>query len=590
MDWQPTSATRSANLVEVMTSLQIDSIASLHRWSVEHRDAFWNLMIGRLGIRFRVPPHATSTGPAQATRWLPGAELNIAESCFQADDDSVAVIYETAAGSISLSTAELRAAVQACAGGLAALGVRPGTRVAMAMPMTVESIVGYLGVVWAGGTVVSIADSFASPEIESRLAIADCSIAITQDVIERGSKRLPMYEKLIDAQVGRCIVVETGAGMSLRAQDIAWSNMMAADPLIEPVIRSADAYTNVLFSSGTTGDPKAIPWDQTPPIKAATDGHLHQDIGAGDVVSWPTNLGWMMGPWLIYASLLNRATIALSSQVPTSLEFCQFITTAGVNVLGVVPALVRSWRTDERIGRLDWSSVRVVSSTGEASVPEDMRWLMTLTKSPVIEYCGGTEIGGGYLSSTVIEAFDASTFTTPCFGLDLRLLDDSGSECDEGEVFIVPPSIGLSTELLNRDHQKAYYVGLPDSDVPLRRHGDQLRRLASGHWRAMGRSDDTMNLGGIKVSSADIERAVNVVAGVVEAAAVGVPPDDGGPDRLVIFAVAPGQVADDLAPLMQNEIKATINPLFKIDQVVVVDSLPRTASAKVMRRSLRASL
>ena len=466
----------------------------------------------------------------------------------------------------------------------------PVPRVAMAVPMTVESIIGYLAVVWAGGAVVSIADSFASPEIQSRLSIAECSIVITQDVIERGSKRLAMYQKLIDAGIDQCIVVETGAGLERRAQDASWSMVMAGDPMVEPVVRSVDAYTNILFSSGTTAEPKAIPWDQTPPIKAATDGHIHQDIRPGDVVAWPTNLGWMMGPWLIYASLLNRATIALSRQSPTSYEFCQFITSVGVNVLGVVPALVRVWRADPRIEGLDWSSVRVVSSTGEASTPEDMRWLMALTEAPVIEYCGGTEIGGGYISSTVVEAFDASTFTTPCFGLDLRLLDDSGAESAEGEAFIVAPSIGLSTELLNRDHHKVYYADVPNSADALRRHGDRLRRLGSGHWRAMGRSDDTMNLGGIKVSSADIERTVNAVAGVVETAAIGVPPADGGPYRLVIFAVAPGQAAADLLVLMQAEIKSALNPLFRIDQVEVVEGLPRTASAKVMRRSLRASV
>ncbi len=588
MDWEPDDRViANANVSALMDEQHCRSVAEFHRWSCAHRDDYWQMMIERLGIDFAKPPRSISEGEPENTRWLPGAELNIVLSCFQAPDESDAVVYETSAGVERMTVSQLRGRVQACAGGLRNLGVTEDTRVGMAMPMTVEAVVGYLAVVWAGGTVVSIADSFAAAEIRNRLALADCDLVITQDVLMRGDRCLPMYEKVVDAGVVRCVVVETGAGVDLRQEDTTWATVAGDKPMVEPVIRPASSYTNLLFSSGTTGDPKVIPWDQTPPIKAAADGFIHQDIHAGEIVAWPTNLGWMMGPWLIYATLLNRATIALSSQIPTSVEFCQFVTNVGVNVLGVVPALVRAWRSTSEIEVLDWSSVRVLTSTGEASNADDMRWLMRLTGAPVIEYCGGTEIGGGYLSSTVVESFGASTFTTPCAGLDIRLFDEGQLATNEGEVFIVPPSIGLSGVLLNRDHQRVYYDGVPEADVPLRRHGDQLRRLSNGHYRAMGRSDDTMNLGGIKVSSAEIERAINAVPGVVETAAVGVPPAGGGPDRLVVFAVAPGSSPETLLPLMQDLIKKELNPLFKVGEVRIVESLPRTASAKVMRRTLR---
>ena len=131
---------------------------------------------------------------------------------------------------------------------------------------------------------------------------------------------------------------------------------------------------------------------------------------------------------------------------------------------------------------------------------------------------------------------------------------------------------------------------MPAADVPLRRHGDHMERLPGGRYRALGRVDDTMNLGGIKVSSAEIERVVAGVDGVAEAAAVAVPPPGGGPSRLVVFAVAtPGTTLDPDAvkPAMQAAIGAHLNPLFRIDRVVPIDALPRTASAKVMRRRLR---
>jgi acetyl-CoA synthetase len=159
-------------------------------------------------------------------------------------------------------------------------------------------------------------------------------------------------------------------------------------------------------------------------------------------------------------------------------------------------------------------------------------------------------------------------------------------------MFLVPPSIGLTSRLLNRDHHDVYYAETPSpGGITLRRHGDHMERLAGGYYQAHGRVDDTMNLGGIKVSSAEIERVVSGVPGVHEVAAVAIDPDGGGPSRLVVFVVGEGGIdadEDELAALMQREVRAHLNPLFKVEQVVLVDTLPRTASAKVMRRELRA--
>ncbi|MEN8239754.1 MAG: AMP-binding protein, partial [Actinomycetota bacterium] len=350
--------------------------------------------------------------------------------------------------------------------------------------------------------------------------------------------------------------------------------------------------TNILFSSGTTGDPKAIPWTQTTPLKAAMDGRFHHDIHRGDVVAWPTNLGWMMGPWLIYASLLNGAAMALYDDAPTGRAFIEFVADAGVSMLGIVPSIVASWRASGALQDGDWRSVRVISSTGEASSPDDYRWLMrTAGGVPVIEYCGGTEIGGGYVTSTVLDPCVPSLFSTPALGIDLVLVDDDG-EGDAGEVFLVPPSMGLSTELLNRDHHEVYYEGVPRVGRPIRRHGDHMERTRTGYYRALGRVDDTMNLGGIKVSSADLERAIGDVQGIAECAAVSVPPSGGGPEHLVVYVVAtPGATLDmdDLRDVMQQAIRTRLNPLFKVHEVIAIPALPRTASNKVMRRSLRSS-
>jgi acetyl-CoA synthetase len=261
-----------------------------------------------------------------------------------------------------------------------------------------------------------------------------------------------------------------------------------------------------------------------------------------------------------------------------------------VTMLGVVPSLVNHWRASGTLEGLDLSRIRRYSSTGECSNADDMRWLMTRTDPPrpVIEYCGGTEIGGGYIASTLLQPNVPGAFTTPALGLEFVLLDEHGRETENGEVFLIPPSIGLSTQLLNRDHDEVYFgSGFKKDGVPLRSHGDQIERLSGGLYRALGRTDDTMNLGGIKVSSAEIERAVAGVPGIRETAAVAVAPAGGGPSQLVIFAVA-DRPAADLKPVMQDAIRRELNPLFHIHEVIVVEALPRTASNKIMRRELRA--
>jgi acetyl-CoA synthetase len=407
---------------------------------------------------------------------------------------------------------------------------------------------------------------------------------------------LPLYDKVVAADAPPAIVVggEGAPSVALRVGDESWESFLSPDERLTPVVREPGDAINILFSSGTTGEPKAIPWDHTTPLKCAADACFHHDIHRGDVLCWPTSLGWMMGPWLIFAALMNRATIALTDQVPTARGFGQFVQNARVSMLGVVPSLVRAWRQSACMQGLDWSGIRAFSSTGEGSNPQDMLYLMHLAGyRPIIEYCGGTEIGGAYITGTVVQPCVPSTFTTPALGLDFVILDEQNRPATRGEGFLIGPSIGLSTRLLNRDHEAVYFADTPPgpNGVLLRRHGDDLEHLPEGYYRVTGRSDDTMNLGGIKVGCAEIERVLNQLEAVQETAAIAIAPPEGGPSQLVIHAVLrPGQSVPvaDLKQAMQQAIREHLNPLFKVHEVRLVSLLPRTASNKVMRRELRA--
>ena len=593
--WFPTDEDiAEANITRLMAELHIKTYPEFQAWSIANRDTFWQMMIEALGIKAtEIYTEARKDATGISTKL---AQLNIVESCFNAPDDAIAIVTqrENDENLSTLTYHELESLTNRVANGLVDMGIKQGDAVAINMPMTAESVAIYLGIVKAGCVVVGIADSFAPEEITTRLRIGNAKAVFTQDYINRAGKRLPLSEKVIAANAPKAVVLSCESGELVaqiqRENDMTWGDFLSDTETFTAVPCHPDANTNILFSSGTTGEPKAIPWTHTTPIKAAADAHLHHDIHPGDVLAWHTNLGWMMGPWLIYASLINKATIALyDGGSPTGRDFGVFVQHAKVSMLGVVPTLVRAWQRTECMHGLDWHAIRAFSSTGECSNPEEMLYLMALAGyKPVIEYCGGTEIGGGYLTGTRVQPAAPSTFTTPALGVDFLLFNQNGELTDNGEIFIIPPSLGLSTSLLNADHDEVYFAGTPQPN--LRRHGDAIERLGGGYYRAHGRVDDTMNLSGIKVSSAEIEEVLNTLEDIQETAAVAVSPKDGGPSQLVIYTVLVASAApakQELHATLQAALSERLNPLFRIHDVVIVDALPRTASNKVMRRLLR---
>ncbi len=603
--WPEPSQAAASNIGRLMAARGMADFRELHAWSARHRAAFWGEAIHRLGIVFTRRPDAVldPASGAEDPRWLPGARFSIVDSCFGAQAGRPAILSgrEGSAGLRVTTVGDLEALANRVAGGLVNLGFAPGAGLALYMPMTVECVAAYLGAIRAGCRVVSIADSFSPAELARRCEIGGAAAVLTVETSTRSGKVLELYAKVREAAVDRAIVIptsepESAGTATLRRGDLWWKDFLGSSTTFASRSFEPSDVTNVLFSSGTTADPKAIPWTHLTPIKCAMDGHFHHDLRPGDVAAWPTNIGWMMGPWLIYAALINGATMALYEGSPTEAGFVRFVRDARVTMLGVVPSLVRAWRTADLVGDRDWEGVRLFSSTGEPSNREDYLWLMSRAayRAPVIEYLGGTEIGGGHITGTVVQPASPATFTTPALALDWVILDERGRRVPPGgtgELFLVPPSIGLSQRLLNKDHHQAYYAGCPPGPrgAVLRRHGDLFTVLPGGFHRAQGRADDTMNLGGIKVSALELERVLDRHPGVHECAAVAVQPDGEGSDRLVIFAVPRAQTEPaTLKRDLQARVSADLNPLFRIHDVVVLEALPRTASNKLMRRALRA--
>lgn len=594
--WKPTKENiEQSNIFKMMQKNGFQDYKKFWRWSVDEKQEFWKQTVESLGIPFQKKYSKildTSKGIENA-EWLKGAQFNIVDACFQNEDNAIAVVYQEEGKPLQKVTQkQLEELVNKIANSLLEIGLKTGDAIAIDMPMTLEAIAVYLAGIKAGIPIVTVADSFTPNEISVRLKIANPKVIFTQDVINRGGKTLPLYKKVAEATSIKTIVITTSKEeIEIRENDVFWHDFLSENINFKSVIQQPEDIITILFSSGTTGEPKAIPWIHLTPIKSASDGYYHQNIQKNNVVCWPTNLGWMMGPWLVFASLINKASIGLYYGIPTAKGFGKFVQDVQVSMLGVIPSMVNYWKTSKCMEQFNWNSIQCFSSTGEVSNPSEMEYLMQLANNkPVIEYCGGTEIGGGYITSTVVQENIPSTFSSQALGGEFVLFDEENNEAEKGEVFIIPPILGLSNKLLNRNHHNVYYQGTPKyKGKLLRKHGDQMQRLENGYYKAQGRVDDAMNLGGIKVSSVQIEAVINALGFVKESAAIAVAPKDGGPSELVVYVVEiPSEkTSEEQFNSVKNSIKKNLNPLFKLKDLVSIEKLPRTASNKIMRRKLR---
>ncbi|CAL4919624.1 unnamed protein product [Urochloa decumbens] len=599
----------------------ISSFNHFYRFSVENQEVYWSMVLKQLAVKFQQEPKAilsTSDRSNKGGTWLQGAVLNIAECCLlpcpslKRTDDSTAIIWRDEGLDDHpvnrMSLKELRSQVITVANALDTM-FQKGDRIAIDMPMTCDAVIIYLAIVLGGFVVVSIADSFAPQEIGTRMAVSKAKAIFTQDFIIRGGKKVPLYSRVVQGTSSKAVVIPaTGGylGVTLRNGDVSWKDFLSRaagrSSIYSAAYQSADAITNILFSSGTTGEPKAIPWTQLAPIRCAADTWAHLDVQPQDIGCWPTNLGWVMGPIILYSCFLNGATLALYHGSPLGRDFCKFVQDAGVTVLGSVPSLVKSWKAGNYAKGLDWTKIRVLGTTGEASDIDDNLWLTSRTSyKPIVECCGGTELASSYIQGSLLQPQAFGAFSGASMSTGFVILDEQGTPYPDdvpcaGEVGLFPLYFGATNWLLNADHNKVYFDGMPIyKGRQLRRHGDIVQRTVGGYYIVQGRADDTMNLGGIKTSSVEIERVCNRAdEGLLETAAVSIKPAGGGPEHLAILAVLKDRSAQYDVNLLkskfQRAIQKNLNPLFKVSYVKIVPEFPRTASNKLLRRVLRDQL
>ncbi|MBA3334545.1 MAG: AMP-binding protein [Acidobacteria bacterium] len=362
----------------------------------------------------------------------------------------------------------------------------------------------------------------------------------------------------------------------------------AEDPLI------------ILYTSGTTGKPKGIAHTHCSfPIKAAQDMAYGTDVGRGTRISWITDIGWMMGPWLIYGALINGATICIYDGAPDYPEadrMWEFCAKHRVEILGISPTLVRALATkgDDLPKKHDLSSLRAFASTGEPWNPAPWWWLFEKvgnSKLPIINYSGGTEISGGILMNNPLVPIKPCSFSAPCLGIEADILDDTGKSVGAGsvgELAIRKPWIGMARGFWQERERylETYWNRFADIWV----HGDWAMKDADGHWFILGRSDDTLKVAGKRVGPAEVESLLVAHPLVAESAVIGIPDEMKG-TAMVAFCVLQTKTKD--ASALASELKQLVTkdmgkPLAP-SRIHFVSALPKTRNAKVMRRVIRAA-
>ena len=582
--------------------------AALHRWSVEDLDDFWRAVDRDLGLQWRTPYDGvfdSSRGIPWTTWWL-GGRMNYVESALRHDPTRTAIIFEGEEGvTARLTYGELSAAVRKCAAGLRALGVRPGDRVGIFLPLTPECAIATLAVSAIGAIYTPIFSGYASDAIAGRLRDCDATVLITADGFRRRGQIVPMKETADAAVDGapsvRTVIVvpRLGREIRLRSREVSWDYVMSQSGDESVADTSPEDPYMLIYTSGTTGRPKgAVHVHGGFPVKAAQDQAHVFDLQAGDVLWWFTDIGWMMGPWLIAGGLINGATILLydgAPDYPDAGRVWSIVERHRVTHLGISPTAIRGLMRagEEPVRRYDRSSVFVLGSTGEPWNPEPWWWYFDVVgekRAPLINYSGGTECSGGILGCTTWTPLKPTAFAGPVPGIAADVADAAGRALRGavGELVIRRPWPGM-TRGFWRDPDKylaTYWKRFPDVWV----HGDWARIDEDGFWYIEGRSDDTLKVAGKRIGPAEVESAATAHAAVLEAAAIGVPHELKGEVIVVFVVLRPGHTAAaGLAGEIAESIAQRLGRPLRPDAVRFVADLPKTRNAKVLRRVIRAA-
>ena len=599
--WTPDEETLArANVARLMRRHGIESYWELVSRSQAEPEWFWPAAVEDLGLEFskgwdRV--YDDSRGP-EWTTWFGGATLSIAQNCVHRwagrDPDRVGAVFAGEDGSRrELTFAELSRDVTRLAEGLVRLGVEPGDRVAIYLPMCPEVAVASHACAHLGAVQVPLFSGFAAPAIVQRLRDSEAKVVITADYSLRRGARVPMRET-VDEAVREAPSVEH---VVIWERDAGWGAIADDSPGELPPLDVESEHPYLLtYTSGTTGRPKGVLHVQGGfLVSIAREVAYQADVHQEDVLHFATDMGWIMGPWTVVGGGALGCTLVFAEGAPDrpADRLWRLVEDERVSVLGLSPTLVRALIPHGE-PTADLSSLRIMVTTGEPWNPDPYRWLFERVgggRAPIINCSGGTEVAACFLSPTPAIPIKECSLGGPALGMAMDVVDADGASLvgtgEVGELVCRKPFPGM-TRGFWRDPERyleTYWRRLPGVWV----HGDWASVDEDGYWFLHGRSDDTLNIAGKRIGPAELESAAVAHPAVSEAAAVGVPHEVKGEVAWIFCVAAPGhEPTEELAAEVAARTAAELGKAFRPDRVVFVPALPKTRSAKIVRRAVRA--
>lgn len=615
--WKPSRAQMvESNLYQFYRRNGFATLAEFMQRATADIAWFWDTVLRTLDIQFYEPYSQVvdvSDG-IQFPKWCVGGKLNIVHNCLDKyigtdRENQLAIKWEGEEGATrELTYGQLYRQVNLVANGLRELGLQKGDAIGVFMPMTPEIVIAVLAIAKIGAVFLPLFSGYGAGAVAMRLNDAQAKALFTADGVLRRGQVVPLKQTADEAvsQVPSIehVIVLPRAKNKVRMEpgrDHWWDELVTLGDTLLPVPTEktdAEDLLMLIYTSGTTGKPKgAVHTHCGFPIKAAQDMFHGLDVKPTDTVFWMTDMGWMMGPWLVYGSLLLGATMFLydgAPDYPAPNRVWAMIERHEISLLGLSPTFVRALMKygDEPIKKYSLKSLRAFASTGEPWNPTPWLWLFNTVgegRLPIINYSGGTEIAGGIIMGNFLAPEKPGSFAGPLPGMDVDVVDENGAPVrgQVGELVIRKPWIGMTRGFWH-DPQRyldTYWSRFPNVWV----HGDFAAIDEDGLWYILGRSDDVIKVAGKRLGPAEVESALARHPAVQESAAIGVPDAIKG-EAVVCFVMLKPNHADkkvverELQDLLTNELGKALLP----KAIYFVSDLPRTRNAKIMRRVARA--
>jgi acetoacetyl-CoA synthetase len=579
----------------------------LWRWSVTDLEGFWGSIWDYFDVKVsrpyeRVLERAAEGGVAGA-RWFPGAELNYCEQALAHPGGDLAVIATDERDSrLELSYGDLAALVGAAAAGLRSLGVGRGDRVAAVLPNGVPAIVAFLAVASIGAVWSSCPPEFGAASMVDRFRQIAPKVLLVADGYLYGGRPFDLASKdgvlrgQLPGLLATVVVPSTGADATAGGA-LSWSDLLAHAAPPEFTQVPADHPLWILYSSGTTGLPKPI-----------VQGHggillehlkvlgLHTDIGPGERLFWFTTTGWMMWNFLLGGLLVGGTIVCYDGNPswPDQGRLWRMAAETGVTCFGTSAPYLEACRKAglSPRGEYDLSSIKSIGSTGAPLSPEGFAWATREVGDDVLvaSVSGGTDVCTTFVGGCPILPVHAGELQCRCLGAGVESYDELGRPVigELGELVVTEPMPSMPLCLWGDEDGSRLRSSYFDSYPGVWRHGDWIKITARGSCVVYGRSDATLNRGGVRMGTAEFYRVIEALPGIAEALVVDTT-RLGGDGVLVLFVIpSEGTVAgEELTGEIRRTTREQLSPRHVPDHIVFVDALPHTLNGKKVEVPVR---